>query len=105
MKYNKLVRDNIPEIIKEEGSYPTTHIADQGEYWEKLKEKLLEEVNEYIKTENPEELGDIFEVIYAIIEFKGIDLIKLERGRKKKGLKKGKFIERIILGEVVKVKE
>jgi predicted house-cleaning noncanonical NTP pyrophosphatase (MazG superfamily) len=99
MKYNKLVRDKIPEIIKKKGVVPITHIAGDEEYWQKLKEKLLEEVDEFLKDGNEEELADILEVIYAICDFKKIDKNKLELLRKKKAEQRGGFKNKIILDE------
>ena len=100
MKYNKLIRDKIPEIIKQNGSIPITHIADDQEHWRKLKEKLKEEVDEFLKTSTEEELADILEVIYAICDFKKINRQKLELLRKKKAKKRGSFKKKIILDEV-----
>ncbi|MHA1758836.1 MAG: hypothetical protein ACTSVV_18865 [Promethearchaeota archaeon] len=99
MKYNKLVRDKIPEIIKNKGAVPITHIADDEEYWQKLKEKLQEEVDEFLKDSNEEELADILEVIYAICDFKNFDKEKLELLRKKKVEERGGFKDKIILDE------
>lgn len=99
MKYNKLVRDKIPEIIKQNGKSPVTHIANDEEYLIKLKEKLKEEADEYIKKGDEEELLDILEVIYAICDFKKIDKEKLEILRKKKAKERGGFKDRIILDE------
>ena len=99
MKYNKLVRDKIPEIIKHKGAVPITHIAEDEEYWQKLKEKLQEEVNEFLKDSNEEELADILEVIYAICDFKNFDKGKLELLRKKKAEERGGFKDKIILDE------
>jgi len=99
MKYNKLVRDKIPEIIKSKGSAPITHIASDEEYWQKLKEKLVEEVNEYIENDNEEELADILEVLYAIFDFKKTDSVKLETLRIEKANKRGGFKNKIILEE------
>ncbi|MDD5133469.1 MAG: nucleoside triphosphate pyrophosphohydrolase [Candidatus Nanoarchaeia archaeon] len=99
MKYNKLIRDRIPEIIKKNGSIPITHIGSNEEYLQKLKEKLEEEVKEFLKEDNEEELVDILEVIYAISTYKKIDKKQLELLRKKKAKEKGEFKDRIILDE------
>ncbi len=99
MKYNKLVRDKIPEIIKKNGAVPITHIASDEEYQQKLKEKLQEEVNEFIKYDTDEELADILEVVHAICDYKKIDKNKLELIRKKKAEERGGFKDKIILDE------
>ena len=99
MKHNKLVRDKIPEIIKNNREVPITHIASEDEYWQKLKEKLQEEVDEFMKESNEEELADILEVINAICDFKKINKKELELIRKKKTKERGGFKERIILDE------
>jgi len=99
MKYNKLVRDKIPEIIKSKGEVSITHIASDKEYREKLKAKLQEEVKEFIEDPNKEELADILEVIYALCDLYKIDKIKLEQFRKDKANKKGGFKDKIILDE------
>ena len=99
MKYNKLVRDKISEYIRKKGGVPITHIADDAEYWEKLKEKLLEEIEEFRKDENAEEFADILEVLDAIADYKGFDRSEVERIKKEKAEERGKFKERIILEE------
>lgn len=99
MKYNKLVRDKIPEYIKSKDGMPIMHIADEIEYWQKLKEKLLEEVEEFVKEENAEELADILEVIDAIADYKGFDKKDIKRIKTKKADERGKFRDRIILEE------
>ncbi len=99
MKYNKLVRDKIPEIIKQKGAVPITHMASDKEYQQKLKEKLKEEVNEFLEKSNEEELADILEIIYAICDSENIDKEKLELLRKKKAEERGRFKDKIILDE------
>lgn len=99
MKYNKLVRDKIPEVIKSKGGKFIIHVADDDEYYKKLKEKLLEEVNEFLKNDNEEEVADILEVIYAILVSKNVNKEKIEEIRKKKADKRGGFEKKIILEE------
>jgi predicted house-cleaning noncanonical NTP pyrophosphatase (MazG superfamily) len=100
MKYDKLVRDKIPVILKQKGKNPVIHIANAEEYHGKLKEKLKEEVDEFLKSENMEELADVLEVIDAICKLKKIDKRKLELLRKKKKKERGGFEKRIILDEI-----
>lgn len=99
MKYNKLVRDKIPEYIKSKGGTPITHIADDKEYWEKLREKLQEEVAEFLEAENMEEFADILEVLDAISNFKNFDRTEIEKLKNKKAKERGKFLNKIILEE------
>lgn len=99
MEYNKLVRDKIPEHIKGRGGTPIFHIADESEYWAKLKEKLLEEANEFIKDENEAEIADVLEVLDAIIEYKKFSKDEISRIKASKAEERGAFKNKIILDE------
>jgi len=100
MKYDKLVRDNIPEILKQKGLVPIIHRANDVEYKERLKYKLMEEVNEFLVSDDRRELADILEVIYAISDFEKMGTDELENIRKDKLNERGKFSNRIIFDEV-----
>lgn len=99
MKYNKLVRDKIPEIIRKKGEECKIHVAGGKEYLEKLKEKLLEEVKEFIENETVEEMTDIQEVMEAICGYKNFSKRELESVKKKRVRERGGFKKKIILEE------
>ncbi|HVY01874.1 MAG TPA: nucleoside triphosphate pyrophosphohydrolase [Candidatus Nanoarchaeia archaeon] len=100
MALNILVHDKLPEILEQKGKKVKTHTAKEAEFRKKLREKLKEEVSEYLKDSSPEELVDIIEVVYQLAEIDGIGKAKLEKIRKLKAEYKGSFNERIILDEV-----
>lgn len=93
----KLVRDRIIEIMQDQGKTPVFHTANDDEYFEKLKEKLGEEVREFQESENPEELADIVEVIKAICDQRGITFEEIEQLRVEKVERNGSFTKKLIL--------
>lgn len=99
MKFNKLVRDRIPEIIIANGDTPITHIADDAEYRQALRTKLREEVDEFIESEDVKELADILEVVYAFANDLSVGIDEIESIRREKAEKRGAFHGRIILEE------
>ena len=99
--YNKLVRDRIPEIIESSGKSCTTEILSQEDYLYFLDAKLDEELAEYHKDQNLEELADLLEVIRAAAVARGYTIEDLERVRSEKAAKRGGFEKRILLKEVV----
>ena len=98
--YNKLVRDFIPEIIKSSGKACTTAILSQEDYLCMLDAKLDEELAEYHKDHNIEELADLLEVIRAVAIARGYTLNELEQTRAEKAADRGGFEKRILLKEV-----
>ncbi|WP_048148320.1 nucleoside triphosphate pyrophosphohydrolase [Methanolacinia paynteri] len=82
--YNKAVRDRIPEIITSRGEVCNYESLPDDEFLPFLQMKLLEESNEYIESEDAEELADLLETISRIAEIEGISMEKLDEIRKEK---------------------
>ena len=99
--FNKLVRDKIPEYLCHKGKKATYEIIeDEKKYNGFLKQKLQEEVTEFLQDDSLEELADILEVIYALVESKEHSIKDLENCRIKKLEERGGFKKRIFLFEV-----
>lgn len=98
--YNKLVRDNIPEIIAQNGEKAITYILNDEQYRNELKKKLLEEVNEYLESGELAELADITEVVDALATAAGSSFSEVQELKHNKVLKNGAFRSRIFLERV-----
>lgn len=102
--YNKLVRDQIPQVIEKSGSNFATRVLEKPEHLKEIKNKLFEEVKEYSDTDNRqdalEELADILELIHATLPIHQATFEELEKIRIAKKEKRGGFKEGIFLIEV-----
>ena len=101
IQYNKLVRDKIPEIIKQANKQPKTRPLKSEGYLFKLAEKLNEEVQEYLTTGSIEELVDVVDVVDAILKHRGISLAEFNTMRKEKNQNRGGFDKKILLEYVL----
>lgn len=93
----KLVRDRIPEKMRGSGREPNTRTLTATEYASALRDKLMEEVAEYLADGGEEELADILEVVIALGALQGVTPAKLERLRVSKRQQCGGFDERLAL--------
>ena len=102
--YNKLVRDNIPQVIEKTNKQFSTRILSKEEYMVEVKKKMKEELEEYQEAttneEAVEELADILELMYAAVKIHGATVEQLEEVRRAKAEKRGGFEKRIFLIEV-----
>lgn len=91
-KYNKLIRDRIPEIIHQAGKQCEVETMSQTDYHQALLNKLIEEAQEAVEAKPDnlvEELADVYEVLDAILANLKIDkdvvLAKQEQKRQERG--------------------
>ena len=101
--HNKLVRDQIPEIIAADGSQPVTRVLGDAGYEAALRTKLLEEAREAQAAPDGKllpELADALEVLQALArahDMSWADVVS-EAGRKR--AERGGFDKRIFLEHV-----
>lgn len=103
--YNKLVRDNIPQKIEDNGSKPIIRILGDEEYKIELEKKLYEEYQEVLDTttseERIEELADMLEVISSLSKLENKTLDDVIEYAKIKKEKRGGFDKKIYLESVI----
>ena len=98
---HKLVRDNIPAIIRQQGETPITRTLDSREYARCLEEKLREEVEEFLAELSLQELSDILEVLEAIARLQGWPSEAVRQAKEDKARCSGAFRHRVFLEKVL----
>ena len=99
--YNKLIRDRIPELIAAKGKKAVTEELSSLAYLNMLHEKLDEELQEYHETHSIDELVDLVEVIYGILDYRCVSREEFEEIRQVKKDKRGAFQKRLLLKGVI----
>jgi predicted house-cleaning noncanonical NTP pyrophosphatase (MazG superfamily) len=100
IEYNKLVRDRIPEIIRQNGIECEIAVLSDAEYRQALRQKLMEESAEAAEAEGENlvaELADLYEVIDALMASCGIARDEVLNAQAKRRETRGGFAQKIML--------
>lgn len=104
VKYEKLIRDKIPEIIKKDNAIPKISVLSQKRFLKELKKKLIEEARELEKGRGKEEIinesADILEILMAIAKSEKISWKAIKSKRVTKLQKRGGFKKKLFLKEI-----
>jgi predicted house-cleaning noncanonical NTP pyrophosphatase (MazG superfamily) len=101
VKYNKLIRDRIPEIIKEAGWLPAIRILKKSEFLNAIKKKVFEEAGELIRAKDKKGIADEIVDIQELLDVLASELKLTKRELKKlqdiKRKNRGGFKKRLFL--------
>ncbi|MCY9696423.1 nucleoside triphosphate pyrophosphohydrolase [Paenibacillus alginolyticus] len=103
IRHKKLVRDKIPQVVGEQGKKAEFRVLSDVEYKAVLNLKLHEELLEFINANEDDqitELADLVEVVYGILETKGVSIEDFEKVRLTKKAEYGGFKEKLLLVSV-----
>jgi predicted house-cleaning noncanonical NTP pyrophosphatase (MazG superfamily) len=99
---NKLVRNKIPSILKEQGyKVKAKKIKEDADFEQALRDKIVEEVKELAsstsKEQMVEEIADVLEVIDSLLKVTGATMKEVKQAKKTKKSEKGGFSARKLL--------
>ena len=93
----KLVRDNIPDIIRADGQKPNIRIAKKTELDSLIRAKIVEEAYELLESGAIEEIADILEAIDALLSNRNIDRASVVKMQTAKRIQRGGFSKGYVL--------
>jgi predicted house-cleaning noncanonical NTP pyrophosphatase (MazG superfamily) len=98
-KVDKLIRDKVPNYLRNRNVQTNERVMDHDEYLERLRNKLFEEAREVIDAKNKEELteelGDVLEVMLAYSNENDISFEAVDKARIRKKNEYGGFEAKI----------
>jgi len=98
--HKKLIRDKIPEFIRESGDEFETRVMKDKEFEKELKKKLVEEAKELLKAPKDEllnELADVIQLVKSIASYYKISFSEVQKYQNIKRKKKGEFAKKLFL--------
>jgi predicted house-cleaning noncanonical NTP pyrophosphatase (MazG superfamily) len=93
----KLVRDRIPDIIRQDGGDPRVRVVSGTELDKLIRLKIVEEAQELLTSGEDEEIADILEVLEALLVHRSIDHAAIDDARLKKREERGGFEKGFVL--------
>ncbi len=93
----KLVRDKIPEIIRQDGGDPRVRAVTGNEFDRLIRLKVVEEAQELLNSGEDEEIADILEALEALLLHRSIERAAIEELRLKKREERGGFEKGFVL--------
>lgn len=100
----KLIRDNVPELLKKENREIEYKIISGNEYDKALRQKLIEETSELLLTDDgnqlQDQLSDVLELIETYVDFKQFDKETIKGHQKQKKQERGGYLKGILLTKV-----
>ncbi len=102
---NKLIRDNVPNSITEQGRTPNLKTLSDSEFEKEIFDKLVDESKEVTEAKSDqdhlsEEIADVFEVLDSIIKTKNLNYNHIKKIQSDKKEKWGGFDQQIWLESV-----
>ncbi|MDI3536179.1 MAG: hypothetical protein PWP30_661 [Eubacteriaceae bacterium] len=97
VEYNKLVRDKIPQIIKDSGRTCEYKVLGDSEIKDALKEKLIEKAQIFSNKPSEDELSDIYELLNAIVETYDYEPLHIDYLKLQNKEHKGTYSNRVYL--------
>ncbi|MFN8453825.1 MAG: nucleoside triphosphate pyrophosphohydrolase [Anaerolineae bacterium] len=99
VKHNKLVRDNLPAVIVQQGGRPVVEQLDLADFKHELKKKLHEIAGEIYNEGRIDDLIEILEIVYTLAALAGVNETQLDELRNQKLVERGGYNQRLLLVE------